>query len=278
MARQVVSCMEGAEKIGDLGKALKRSRIDDTSFTLLREYPMRISKYHFQKLRAICLEQKNKDKTHLLNIIANFIIAFVAILAYIEYKTLNGITVDTALYNMDISIYDMIAKDDKPYLLSYMYAHKGDNETEYDYSLRSLNALMPTDIQYNNINDIKSIGAFYNTHICSPAHNVSDNGRLLNTIAVCERILYLVYNVYLSYEAGVIDERQLRDYLSYIDNYGSSITFLSAIYIGHRFGYFSVEFAKVLQEQLSKNKIVMALYPEMLRKKWLDDLNERRRS
>lgn len=200
----------------------------------------------------------------------------VALIAYSNYKKLNVITVTNVLYTMDKDIYNTALRDDSGKVLKCLYY---DTDSEYieRYSVNSLNCLLPKDKTYKDFTEIAAIKTFYDNTLCGDIDTITDNGDdILRWLVMSERMLYLVYNAYEAYKRDMVEEDDWHDYSGLLNNYGSNILFLCAIYIGHKHGYFSVDFAKVLQKRLNNNKIVMSKYPEMLKDKWIDELAKRR--
>jgi hypothetical protein len=91
-----------------------------------------------------------------------------------------------------------------------------------------------------------------------------------------ERFLYETQVAYGWYVKGFYSEEDLLCYLTYFTDYADNPVLLAAIDYGWKEGYFSYEFAEVLQGLIKDNLVVQNLYPEILRPQWLEQVKKQR--
>lgn len=87
-----------------------------------------------------------------------------------------------------------------------------------------------------------------------------------------ESILYLVFDVFIAKEQGLVSPAIFNTYSAYLKDLGGHPLFLHAVWFGYQSGYFNSDFAKFLKSELQNKveikEIIETIYPEMLLPDW----------
>ncbi len=79
---------------------------------------------------------------------------------------------------------------------------------------------------------------------------------------------------------NVLDDADWVTWCGYFYDIGVHPIFLSAIYFGHKYGYFDGEFAKEIQKRLCENDknadLLQKIYPELLEQDWPEKVGKNR--
>lgn len=121
-------------------------------------------------------------------------------------------------------------------------------------------------IEWENVSDLEVL-------LYKPSSFTNNNFKCLrDAYLYAEAVLYLVSDVYMAYQQGLVSDSTFNTYRAYIKDLGGHPIFLHAVWFGHKSGYYSSEFALFLQEELQKEadtkEIIEVIYPELPLPDW----------
>jgi hypothetical protein len=192
-------------------------------------------------------------------------------------RTNNSLVMDNQLLNMERETYKTL--EQKPFLKIF-FVRCPDNVNPVQFAHTRVDMLYPKNEKLQKHIQWRTVPELSNNLFSYDSFRDKSNEHLRDANYLAESYLYLLSNAYAAKEGEVIDDADWETWCGYFYDIGAHPIFLSAIYFGHKYGYFDNKFAKEIQKRLCENPANKALleeiYPELLQLNWSEKIGKNR--